>query len=267
MKIYLDLEFLLNFCYDLLLLMTVDITLKRNTNFFRLILASLLGGLSLVILFLPFNNFLLFLFKILVSIIMIIVSFGYKNLKYFFSNISYLYMCSIILGGFLYFLDVEFSYKREGLIFYFDGLSINYILLIILSPIILLLYIFEHKKIKSTYNYSYKVKIVFKNGQELICNGFLDTGNKLKDPITKKYVILVSKKKLEPFINIRSPIYVRFNALNKKGMLECFSINYLKINNQIFKNYLVGIMQDQIYLNGADCLLNNKLMEDLCLEK
>lgn len=267
MKIYLDLEFILNFCYDLLLLMTVDITLKRHAKLYLLIIAAVLGGLSLIILFLPFNKLLLFIFKIGISILMILISFGYKNMKYFMTNVGYLYMCSVILGGFLYFLDMEFSYKRKGLIFYFEGLSINYILLIILAPIILWLYILEHKKYKSTYNYSYRVKIVFKNGKELNCNGFLDTGNKLKDPITRKYIILLPKKLLVPYINIRSPIYVSYKALNKKGMLECFSINYLKVNNQIFKNYLVGISHDNFNLNGADCLLNYKLMEDICLEK
>ena len=267
MKIYLDLELLLNFSYDLLLLMTVDITLKRHTNFIRLIISAFFGALSIIILFLPFNAILLFLFKIIVSIIMIVIAFKFKNIKYFGTNILYLYMCSVILGGFLYFLDLEFSYKREGLIFYFQGLSINYILLLILAPIILFWYIYEHKKYKSTYSYTYSMEIVFKNNKVLKCIGFLDTGNKLRDPITKKYVILIPKKLLIPYINIRSPIYVPFKSLNKKGLIECFSIKYIRINNQTFSHYLIGISDDKFNINGVDCLLNYKLMEDICLEK
>lgn len=267
MKIYLDLVFLLNFSYDLLLLMTVDITLKRHTKLYRLILSAIIGAISLIILFIPFNEIILFFFKILTSIIMLIIAFGYKNIKYFFTNILYLYMCSVILGGFLYFLDTEFSYKREGLIFYFDGFSVNYILLLIIAPIILFIYIKEHKKFKSSINYNYHLSIIFKNGKMLSCTGFLDTGNKLRDPITKKYIILLPKKILTPYINIRSPIYVPYKALNAQGLIECFSINYLKIENQIFKNYLVGISTDHFNLNGVDCLLNNKLMEEICFEK
>lgn len=265
MKVYLDLELILNFCYDLLLLMTVDITLKRHTKFYRLVISALIGAISIILLFIPFNNFLLFLFKILTSIIMILISFGYKNIKYFGTNMLYLYMCSVILGGFLYLLNTEFSYKREGLIFYFDGLSVNYILLLIIAPIILFLYIRNIKKIKSTYNYSYEVEISI-NNKIIKLNGFLDTGNKLRDPITHKYIIIVSKKKIEAFINIRSPIYVPFKALNKKGLLKCFKIDYIKVNNQILKNYLIGISDDNFNLNGTDCLLNYKLMEDICLE-
>ena len=208
MKIYLDLVILINFCYDLLLLMTIDITLKRHMNIKRLFISALFGGLSLGILFLPFNKILLFIIKILVSILMVLIAFKYKNIKYTLMNLLYLYMCSVILGGFLYMLDLEFSYKREGIIFYFDKFSINYILLLIIAPIILGLYIYEHKKFKSTYNFNCKVEIVF-------CNGFIDSGNKLRDPITKKYVIIVSKKILVNYINIRGPMYVPYKSINK----------------------------------------------------
>ncbi len=267
MKIYLDLVLILNFVYDLLLLMCVDVTLKRFTKFYRLIISALAGALSLIILFLPFNKYVLFLFKVLVSLFMIIIAFGYKNIKYFFTNISYLYMCSVILGGFLYFLNVEFSYKREGLIFYHDGLSVNYILLLILAPIILYLYIRNIKIFKSTYNFSYQLNIEFMDKQILSCKGFLDTGNKLKDPISKKYIIILSKKILVPFINNKSPIYVPYKALNKKGLIKCYKVKSISINNQIFNNYLVGLSDDNFKINGTDALLNYKLMEDLCLEK
>ena len=266
MKIYLDLVFMLNFIYDLLLMMTVDITLKRHTKLRKLIFSAILGALSLAILFLPCGEIILFILKVVTSALMILIAFGYRNIKYFSTNMIYLYMVSVILGGFLYFLNVEFSYKREGMVFYFEGLSVNYILLLIVAPIILFLYVREHKKLKSTYNYNYKVSIVFKNGKCLECNGFLDTGNKLRDPITKKYVILVNKKVLEPYINIRSPMYVTYKTVGYQGLIECFSIKYIKVDNQIFKYYLVGLVPEKINLNGSDCLLNYKLMEDICLE-
>lgn len=263
MKVYLDLLFLLNFSYDLLLLLTVDYTLKRHARFYKHFISAIIGALSLIILFFPFNNIVLFIFKVIISLVMIIISFGYRNIKYFFTNISYLYMTSFILGGFLYFLDNEFSYKRIGYIFYFDRFSINYLLLLLIAPVILYLYIKEHKKFISTFNYSYRISIVFKNGKILNCNGFLDTGNKLKDPITKKYVILLSKKILEPYVNIRSPMFVPFKCIKGSGIIECFSVDYIKVNDRIFNNYLVGISIDNININGSDCLLNYKLMEDL----
>lgn len=261
MTIYIDIELFLNFCYDFLLLITVDMTLKRKGKLKRIIFASIIGALSLFLLFLPLNNYLLFFLKILVSIIMVLIAYGYKDLKYTFNNLFYLYMCSVILGGFLYLLNVEFSYKHYGLIFINNGLSINYIVLLIIAPLILGGYVYQNKKIKRIYNYIFEVKIVLKNNEELICQGFLDSGNKLKDPITNKYIILVENRLLKN--KDLKPIYVPYKTINKNGILECFSINYLEFENKKFNNYLVGIALEKFNLEGVNCLLNNKLLEEI----
>ena len=251
MKIYIDLVLILNFCYDFLILLTVDTTLKRHMKIIRHIISSIIGSISVFILFLPFNSPILLLIKFLTSIIMILISFSYKNIKYFLTNLTYLYMCSIILGGFLYLLENQFNNKNE------------YILLVIIAPIILYLYIKEHKKYMSIIKYHYQLKVVFRNNKVLICNGYIDTGNKLRDPITKKYIVLISKKLLIPYINIRSPIYVPFKSLNNNGLVECFPIKYININNVILTNYMVGIINN---ISDSDCLLNYKIMEDICLK-
>src|SRR5574344_2180422 len=166
MVIYLDLVFLLNFCYDFLLLMTISIVLKRFTKIYKILLGSLIGALSIFILFVPFFEGILLCLKILISLIMCLLTFGYKNIKYFFLNVIYLYMCSIILAGFLYMLDLEFSELHQGIVFYFKCLSVNYILLIIIAPIILYIYIWQSKKTKEHQNFYFKVKIVLKNNKE-----------------------------------------------------------------------------------------------------
>ncbi len=251
MKIYIDLVLILNICFDFLILLTVDTTLKRHMKIIRHIISSIIGSISVFILFLPFNSLILLLLKLLTSIIMILISFRYKNIKYFLTNLTYLYMCSIILGGFLYLLENQFNNKNE------------YFLLVIIAPIILYLYIKEHKKYMSIIKYHYQLKVVFRNNKVLICNGYIDTGNKLRDPVTKKYIVLISKKLLIPYINIRSPIYVPFKSLNNNGLVECFPIKYININNVILTNYMVGIINN---ISDSDCLLNYKIMEDICLK-
>lgn len=264
MTVYIDLVIILNFCYDFLILMTVDITLKRNTKIRRMVIGALIGSLALLLLFLKINNILLFLFKILISIIMVIVTYSYKDLKYTFNNLFYLYMCSVILAGFLYLLNVNLSYRNIGLVFVNNGLSINYLVLLFLAPLILFLYIYQNKKIKNFYHYIVDVKIVFNDQENILVQGYIDTGNVLKDPITNKYIILLENNLLN--LANKRPIYVPFVALNKKGLLECFKINYIEINNQKFSNYLVGIHNGYFHLEGINCLLNRKLLEELCLE-
>ena len=249
MTIYIDLLLLVNFLFDLLLLLTVNIALKRYSKISRLILASLFGEVTLLSLILPISSYLLIILKFILGIFLCIIAFGYKNFKYTFYNVLYLYMTSIILGGFTYYLSVEFQ-------------NINYLLLLI-SPLILYVFIKSIKALKEIKNYYYKIKIVFENGKNLELTSFLDTGNKLIDPITNKPIILINKKLLKGSINIRSPMYIPYNTINHHGLLECVKPSYIEIENKKLKNYLIGLSEESFKLNGIDCLLNYKILEDL----
>ncbi len=248
MKIYIDLLFLLNFIYDFLILVTVSLTLKRNVSLKRLIFGSLVGALSTFIIFIPINKYLLLLLKIAMGIIMLIVTFSYKNFKYFINNSLYLYMTSVILAGFLYFLKIEFN-------------NLCYIISLLIAPLILYLYLKEQKNLKKVVNYYRHVIITFKNNQELNLNGFIDSGNKLKDPITGKYIILINKKLVKGIYNIRSPMYVPIKTVNKNSLLPCISIKNIKIDNRVYTNYLLGL-SDTFNSSDIDCLLNYHLLEE-----
>ena len=87
MKIYLDLVFFINFFFDFLLLLVVKILLKRNVGIKQIILGALLGATSILFLFLPLNQVTLFLLKVIISILMILTTFGFQNKNYFFKNI------------------------------------------------------------------------------------------------------------------------------------------------------------------------------------
>ena len=247
MTIYIDLLFILNFIYDFLLLMTVSVTLKRNTKIKRILIGSFFGALSTFVILLPINKYILFLLKIIMGIFMLLITFKYKNLKYFIDNTIYLYMCSVILAGFLYFLKIEFN-------------NFSYLISLTIAPIILYLYIKNIKELKQVVNYYKKVIINFKNNNSLELTGFIDSGNKLKDPITNKYIILINKKKIKGIYNIRSPMYVPIKVVNNNGLLECIGIKNIIIDNKVYTNYLLGL-SDTIF-NDFDCLLNYHLLEE-----
>ena len=135
MKIYIDLLFILNFIYDTLLLITVSLTLKRNTKIKRIFLGSFFGALTTFIIMLPLSKWFLLILKILASLLMLLITYGYHDLKYFINNLLYLYMTSVILAGFLYFLKLEFN-------------NLSYLLSLSIAPLILYLYLKEQKHLK-----------------------------------------------------------------------------------------------------------------------
>ena len=249
MTIYVDIVFILNFSYDFLLLLTVNITLKRYSKIYKLILATLFGNVTIISLFIPINSIFLIILKVILGIIMVIIAFGYKNFLYTFYNIIYLYMTSVILAGFLYFLKLEFN-------------NLSYILILLIAPFILYLYIKEQNNLKRVVNYYTKVLINFKNNRHLELKAFIDSGNKLQDPITHKYIILINKKRLKGIYNIRSPMYVPIKTVNKTSLLECIPIKNIEVNGKVYENYLLGLSDTFKMQDDIECLLNYHLIEE-----
>lgn len=262
MKIYIDMVLLLNFGFDLLLLFSVGIVLRRQTSLKKLFIGALIGAVTILSMFINMNSIILFFIKVIISIIMVIFTFGYKDIRYTLKNLFYLYTSSIILGGFLYLLNLEFSYKNTGLVFYYDGLSINFIVMIIMSPIIIFAYIKQGLELKNNYSNYYNIDIYLKNGRVIETTAFLDTGNKLVDPYKKRPIILLNSELLSPSILEENILLVPYDSLNNHGLLKCLIPEKIFIQGVGFrKNFLVGISNEKIKMDGIDCILNSRLIE------
>lgn len=260
MKIYIDLILLLNFGFDFLLLLSVSLILRRNAKIYKLLIGAFIGSISVLTLFMKINSLELFIIKIIISILMCISSFKFKNMKYTIKNILYLYISSIVLGGTLYLLNIEFTYKNQGIIFYKNKMSLNFIILVIISPIIIYIYTKETKKLKINYSNYHKVEIKIRD-KIIKCTGFIDTGNKLKDPYKKRPIILMNNKKIQN--EDLNKLYVPVHTILGTNLIECIKIEQLKIdNNEIKKDVLLGFIDKKIKIDGIECLLNNEIMEE-----
>lgn len=251
MTIYVDLVFLINLIMDFYILSGVKFLLKLETKLVRIILGSLVGSFSLFLLFFHLSTLSLNLFKIIISILMILVTFGkYK----FFNRLFYLYVVSIFIGGSIYLINYSLGYEVSGLLFINNGYSINLLILLIISPIIIYLYVKEFLKLKHKLNTTYNVTIKIKK-KEINVEGFLDTGNKLIDPYFRRPIVLLSKK----YIDLRGKkiLYVPFSSLNNNGLLKCIIPEYILIDNKKYDSVLIGISENLSY----DCILNERLFD------
>lgn len=253
-KIYIDVVLFINFSFDLLILLTTSILLKRNALFSKVLMGAFVGSLSILFLFFNVSSLVLFVFKVLISVFMVLISFGFKNFKYFFKNMLFLYTVSIVLGGFLYYLSCVFSYKNTGLVFYFKGLSINYIFLFISSPVILFIYVKETRSFKRLYNNIFRVCLVI-GDKRYFLNGFMDSGNNLVDPYFCKPIILINKE-----IVFDRFIMVPYVTASSSSVLKCVS-GKVFYKDLVFDVYVGNCFN--IDIEGVDCLLNNK-MEGIC---
>lgn len=260
MKVYIDSILLLNFLFDALILLTVSIILKRNIKLRRIVLGSFLASLSVLTLFISIPSFILFIFKFILMIIIIISTFGFKNIKYTFNNTLYFFIINIIYGGFLYYLNIEFNYKNLGLIFYNKKINTNYMFLIIISPIILYIYMKSSLKLKYEYSLKKKVDVYLKNGKVIKLNGYLDTANRLIDPYGKRMVFITNSKELFKNIKNSNTLLVPYETIDSSGMLRCLIPKKTYIEGIGTKdNIVIGYIEKDFHIDGVNCILNGGL--------
>ena len=245
MKIYIDLFFLLNLIMDCIIIISTSILLKRKTSTIRIILSSLLGGISSLLLFSNINKILL---EVISIILMVLIAFGYNKIRYIIKNIIYVYLLSTLLGGIIYLFNIKVS----------NNVFLTYLIIIIISIEVLILYIKEIKKMKNIYNNYYKVDIYFKDKEKISVIGFVDTGNNLYDPYKKRPIILLSKK----YIRDDNYILVPYYTTNGEGLLKCIKPDIIFMEGIGYKgNILIGFSDSPKLIDGVDVILHKDIMK------
>ena len=245
MKMYIDLFFIFNFIIDFIITLSVSIILKRKSSYIRMILSSLLGGVSSLILFTSLNKILI---EIISIVLMVVISFGYKGIRYVIKNILYMYILSTLLGGIIYLFNIKVS----------NNVFLSYLIIIIIAIEVMVLYIKENKKMKNIYNNYYKVDIYFKSNDKLSLIGFVDTGNNLYDPYKKRPIILISNK----YYRNDNFILVPYHTLSGNGLLKCIKPDIIFIEGIGYKgNVLVGFSDSPNLIDGIDVILHKDVMK------
>lgn len=254
MVIYIDLIIILNILIDFVLLFFTNLLLKRNISFYKLLIGALIGGLSTLLLFKINNNIELTLYKLIISIIMVLITFKYESFNYFKDNIIWLYILSIILGGTLYLIKDSLTLSNNNLLFLNNDLTINIYLILLLIPFILYKYLKKQNKYQINYSNYYNISIEYESSI-LKGTAFLDTGNTLKDPITGKPIMLVNKELIKTNLNT---FLVPYSVVNDKGLMEVFKPNKVYINKKQTKKCLIGLCD--VNLNGVKIILNKEIL-------
>lgn len=179
---------------------------------------------------------------------MVLISFGYKGIKYVFRNIFYMYLLSTLIGGIIYLFNVKVS----------NNIVINYFIIIVISSLVLILYIKENRKIKNIYNNYYKVDIYFKDKSKISVVGFIDTGNNLYDPYRKRPIILLSNK----YIREDNFILVPYYTMSGEGLLKCIKPDIIFIDGIGYRgNVLIGFSDSPKLIDGVDVILHKDIMK------
>ena len=250
--IYIDLLIIEDLTLNYITLLGTGILLNRLTNFKKLFLSSVIGTIPIIFLFININRLIINIINLIFLILMSIISFNYKSIIYTFKNILYTYFVSIFIAGSIYLINTNYLPKINSYI-------LNIIIYTIIAILSSYIYIKNLKKIKQNNSKYYKVDIYLKDNPKISLMSFLDTGNKLKDPYNNKPIILVKKNKID--ITNQRIILVPYNTIDNHGLIECFTPEKIYIDTIGYKKRLLIGLIPNINIEGADCIMNELLLE------
>ena len=279
MTIYLDIVLFENIILNYIIILSTAIISKSQIKFIRIMLSSTIGGIFAILNYMVNINLVSSIFlKVIISILMMLIAFKDYKIKKVIKQLVFFYLVSFTFGGIAFML--LFFIKPQNIIIEKNHFVGTYPLKIaVLAGMVGFIVIFiVEKTIKS--RLSKKSMIcdleIFYNGKNRKIKTMIDTGNLLKEPISKTDVIIVEKESLEGIVakNVLEDIkhilkgkwieandvhsykfkLIPFSSLgNDNGLLIGFKPDYVKIYSEeecLRDDVLIGIYDGKLSRNN-----------------
>ncbi len=250
--IYIDVLFLINLFVNYFLLLAVKLISKSPVGRLRILLGSAIGAIYSCLMFYPSLWFIFtVLFKILFSLLIVLIVFGFKTLRSFAFKAVMFFAFTVLFGGVMLLIDMIFS--PQGLI-YNNGIiyiDISPVTLVISSGVCYFLFFIGSRIFQRQPSSALHRITVCLFDKSVSFYAIADSGNMLKDVLTFSSVIVADFDKiksilpenaLETFENgdISAPppplcerfAVIPFESVGGKGILPAFRPDEILIDGK-----------------------------------
>ena len=254
--IYADILFILNVYITYALLMLTAVFLGLTPARLRFLGASIVGGLSSFIIFVPqINEVLMGVIRLGLCLLFCFIAFSFKSLRQSIRQIAVFLGVNFLFAGLMFAIWYLFSptavYYNTGVVY----MDIDALSLVIITAVcyFAVKVIGAVSQLRTPRNTIYDVTLCFCD-EEFNLRGFLDTGNSLKDPFTSSDVIVVSRCALQKYfpmgehiseIMASSPLKLRYlpcNTVSGSKLLPVFKADRVKIKGISAEFSLEGVI-------------------------
>ena len=277
MTVYLDVLVVINVFINYLLLLGTACLGGIPAGRLRLLAASVLSGaLSAGILLPGFDNL---FFKIALCVLTVAVAFPNRSLAGFGKHTLLFLLVNFVFAGAIMGLELAFSPKRMA---FFNG--VLYLDLPIGTFVLFagLAYLLVEAVGWLSGRFScaqYRVRVA-KGGREVVCTGFVDTGNSLADPYTGEPVILLSLAAAAPLLTAHQQLFILssqtkdpaglrlipFATAGGEGLLPAFRPDRVRVEDGRGRvlastaHVCVGVVAERLGKGENDCILQGEIL-------
>ncbi|MBE5812999.1 MAG: hypothetical protein E7314_05025 [Clostridiales bacterium] len=259
MVIYVDELFLENFIMNYIILYITAYFSKIKPKWYRLSLASALGAIYVILTYIVnisiYNSL---ISKAILSILIVIVGFNFKRTVEFLKIICIFYLTTFAIGGagfcIGYFSDAV-TITETGMI-YVKEISLKIVIISILITFIMAKVVVMILKNRTNLSAEYFDIDIFLEDKKAKLSAFLDTGNTIHEPFSKRSVVFAEGEELRDFFP--KEIY---EVLIKGEDMEKIKEDFWKSRivlipvSTINESYQIkcGIRTDKIVVHDKEC--------------
>ena len=196
MTLYVDIIFLENLIMNSIIILATGIILKNTQRIWRNLVSSGIGAIYAILIYT--SNFKIYsniILKVILSVVIVYIAFKPANIRSFLKHIIIFYLTSFTFGGVAFAL--LYFVRPQDILFQNGALIGTYPIKMILAGGILgfIIITFAFKNIKGKLTRKDMMCTVIIGNTRI--TAIVDTGNLLKDPITKMPVLIVEREMLK----------------------------------------------------------------------
>lgn len=254
MEVYIEYVLMDNLIINYLILLLTKKTINLSVKKINTLLSNVMATTFAVIMpLINLSGVLLFLYKILVGIIVVLIFQKPKNLKMFIVTFLIFISYTFMLGGFVYAITLMLNLKTTNNGIFIAGCEIPMSLLVLVFAIyvwVMFKTIQSVKKQNTINKFVYEVVLNVK-GEKFFLKAFLDTGNSLY--VNNAPIVVISantflkmfkdinyqKLMLEKITDndISGAEYINVSSVNTSNKMLIFPIDNLEILNYKSKSF------------------------------
>ena len=245
--IYADVLFIINFCLDFLVLLSVGKILHFKLKLWKLIFSSVLGSLyAVAVVTLNLNGLFITLIHICMSMLMCYIAYNFTSALGYLKLVILFYMVSLLFGGgisalynFASSIFLSFGQTRKGL---------SPLVFMAVTGIIFLFSMLGGKIFSKSASVSkIDAQVFFGDKSEkfsLLC----DSGNLLRDPYSSLPVVIIKEKKLRRLLSKNDETINIFGLIDSENKDEIvrLKLRFIPISTPQGRSLIPGFRPDKL---------------------
>lgn len=264
--IYLDAVWVLNYFLDLMLLMLTGAIVKERVSRLRIFLGAFVASLIVPLsLYFPDTFLTTILGKLIYSFLIIICTFRFLSIPRTLKLLLTFYFITFSIGGGLialhHMFQSTFGVSSSGILTFNKGYGdpVSWLFIIVGFPFV---WLFTKKRLdkhaieKIRYDQLYRVTLKL-NGCHFSTNGYIDSGNQLVCPLTKKPVVIGDEVFLKQWFTEQewnqlkaAHTYLTFDEIPNTWEKKIHVVPYQGVEGK--SNFLLALRPDKLIIQYGE---------------